>query len=70
MVFDHNLLTGMLEKGLNPSYDLLRMDSVHRHFLDEEGMISFVECFGLVQIDAIGVIPIKEIFQDVVKMVD
>ena len=32
------------------------MDSIPGQFLDEEGMIKFVECFGLVQIDAISVI--------------
>ena len=62
MVLNHNLLSAILEKGLNPSYNL-GMDSVLRHLLDEEGMIYFVECFGVVQVYAVGVIPIKEVFQ-------
>ena len=46
------------------------MDPILGQFLDEQGMINFIECFGVVQIDAVSVITIKEVLQNVVKVSD
>jgi hypothetical protein len=32
-------------------------------------MINLVKYFGVVQVNAVGVIPIKEVFQNVIEMV-
>ena len=58
-----------MQKRLNPS-DYLRVKNLLVHLSDEESMIDFVECLGVVQIDAVSVIPIEKVLQYVIEMME
>ena len=67
MPIDYNLLGTVFQERLDP-FDHSRVDTILRHFLEEEGMVNFIECFSVVQVNAVGVFAFKKIFQDVIKM--
>ena len=58
-----------MQKRLNPS-DYLGVKTILVHLFDEESMIDFVECLGVVQIDAVSVIPIEKVLQYVIEMME
>jgi hypothetical protein len=65
----HNLLSASMQKRLNPS-DYLGVKTILVHLSDEESMIDFAKCFGVVQIDTVGVVPIGRVLQYVIEMME